>query len=63
MGKRKAGVNDTRALEEIAGVLKAIIARDWIRRLDTTGLENAVSEIERSVRRRSPDSATDGAKP
>lgn len=47
--------NDTRALEEIAGVLKAIIARDGKRGLETSGLENARREIEWAARReRSP---------
>jgi len=51
MGKRKAGVNDTRALEEIAGALKAIIERDDKRGLETIGLESARREIEWAARR------------
>lgn len=37
---------DTRALEEIAGVLGAIIERDEKRGLPTTGLESSKREIE-----------------
>lgn len=42
--------NDTKALEEIAAVLGAIIARDEKRGLPTTGLENSKREIEWAAR-------------
>lgn len=42
--------NDTKALEEIAAVLGAIIKRDENRGLPTTGLENSKREIEWAAR-------------
>lgn len=42
--------NDTRALEEIAGILGAIIKRYEKRGLPTTGLETSKREIEWAAR-------------
>lgn len=58
MGRQATrSVNDSKALEEIAGVLGAIIKRDEKRGLPTTGLESSKREIEWAARSaRSPNS-------